>query len=65
MSDYPQDGTTCCSHDPEPGQEVTKRCPECKHFMTFIYTETPEDGAFNCTWPDCPTNEGLGNDNRD
>lgn len=48
--DFPQDGTDCCSHEPEPDQVVSERCPACKHFYTRI------DGIMNCTWPGCPTN---------
>jgi hypothetical protein len=53
VNEYPQDGTDCCNHDPEPGQAVTERCPECKHFYTRI------DGELNCTWPYCSTQEIL------
>jgi hypothetical protein len=49
------DGSPCCL-DERPGCE---RCSECRHYLTFIYDKVPEDGALNCTNPDCPTNDWL------
>lgn len=50
MSDYPQDGSDCCSREAVPEQSTAERCPECKHFYALI------EGELNCTWPHCVTN---------
>lgn len=45
--DYPQDDTECCSHEPVPGQSVTERCPDCKHYYLKA------NDRLICSWPLC------------